>query len=124
MDNQDRVKQQIVQAVSDFQRSQLAVTCESIAVDFHPDTLVVTLRGATCPAERDYARDREAQELLERFYDKLFDVIKPVLEAKIQDILGRQVEGSRLNIDPESGVGVILLKLMSKACPKELRDAR
>ena len=68
MNKQDRLKKQIIEAVNDFQRSQLAVTCESMAVDIHPDTLVVTLRGAMCPAERDYARDREARELLKRSY--------------------------------------------------------
>lgn len=124
MNNEDRLKQRIVEAVSSFQRDQLAVTCESIAVDVHTDTLVVTLRGATCPAERNYARDREAQTLLERFYGELFDVIRPVLEARIQAILGRQVQGSRLSIDPESGAGVILLTLASEACPEELRNAR
>ena len=47
MNQQDRLKQQIVEAVSSFRETPLAVTCESIAVDFHSDNLVVTLRGAT-----------------------------------------------------------------------------
>ena len=111
MNKQDRLKQQIIEAVSSFQEAQLAVVCESITVDFHPDDLVVTLSGATCPAEREYARDRNARELLERFYNELFEVIKPILEGKIQDILGRKVQRSRLNIDPCSGAGVILLAL-------------
>ncbi len=119
MNEQDQLKQQIVQAVSSFQRNQLAVTCESIAVDFHSDNLVVTLRGATCPAERDLARDKKARELLERFYSELFDVIKPILEAKIQEILRRQIRRSRLNIDPESGAGVILLTFAGEACSEE-----
>jgi uncharacterized protein YbcI len=116
---QDELKRQIVEAVSSFQRTQLAVTCESITVDFHPHTLVVTLCGVTCPAERDFARDRNARELLEKFYDELFDVIKPILEAKIQEILGRQVRRSRMNIDPESGAGVILLSFAGEACVDE-----
>lgn len=119
VNEQDRLKQQIVQAVSSFQRTQLAVTCDSIAVDFHNDNLVVTLRGATCPAERDFARDKKARELLERFYGELFDVIKPILEAKIQEILGRQIRRSRLNIDPESGAGVILLTFAGEVCNEQ-----
>ncbi len=119
MNGQDRLKQQIIEAVGSFQEAQLAVTCESIVVDFHSDNLVVTLRGATCPAERDYARDKRARELLERFYSELFDVIKPILEAKIQEILGRKVRRSRLNIDPESGAGVILLTFAGEACLDE-----
>ena len=119
MNEQEQLKQQIVQAVSSFQRTQLAVTCKSITVDLHPDTLVVTLCGATSPAERDFARDRRARELLEKLYDELFDVIKPILEAKIQEILGRQVRRSRMNIDPESGAGVILLTFAGEACLDE-----
>jgi uncharacterized protein YbcI len=97
----------------------LAVTCESIAVDCHADTLVITLRGATSPAEKHIARDRSARELLEKFYDKLFDVIKPVLDSKIQEIPGRRVRRSRMNVDPESGAGVILLTLAGEACPED-----
>ena len=116
MDKQDRLKQQIIEAVSSFQEDQLAVACESITIDFHPDTLVVTLSGATCPAEREYAQDRNARELLERFYGELFEVIKPILEGKIQEILGRKVRRSKLNIDPCFGAGVILLTLAREAC--------
>ena len=119
MNEQERLKQQIVQAVSNFQRTQLSVTCKSITVDFHADTLVITLCGATSPAERDFARDRRTRELLEKFYDELFDVIKPILEARIQEILGRQVRRSRMKIDSESGAGVILLTFAGEACVEE-----
>ena len=119
MTKQDQLKQQIVEAVSSFQRTQLAVTCKSITVDFHADTLVITLCGATSPAERDFARDRRTRELLEKFYDELFDVIKPILEARIQEILGRQVRRSRMKIDSESGAGVILLTFAGEACVEE-----
>ena len=89
----------------------MAVTCESITVDLHADTVVITLRGVTSPAEKDLARDREARELLERFYGELFDVIKPILEAKIRETLGRHVRRSKLNMDSASGAGVILLTM-------------
>ena len=116
MDTQNDLKQQVREAVSSFQSTQLAVTCESIEVDCHADTLVVTLRGATSPVERDLARDKSARKLLETFYSELFDAIKPDLEAKIQEIIGWQVQRSRLNIDPESGAGVILFAFVGKAC--------
>ncbi len=119
MNQHDRLKQQIVEAVSSFQETQLAVICKSVVVDLHADTLVVTLCGATSPAERDFARDRKARELLDKFYSELFDVIKPILEAKIQEILGRQVRRSWLNIDPVSGAGVILLTFAGEACIEE-----
>ena len=119
MTKEDQLKRQIIKAVSSFQMTQLSVTCNSLTVDLHADTLVVTLCGATSLAERDFARDRRARELLEKFYHELFDVIKPILEAKIQEILGRQVRRSRMNIDPESGAGVILLTFAGEACAEE-----
>ena len=117
MDEQDQLTQQIAAAVSEFQKTQMAVSCESVAVDFHDETLVVTLTGTTSPAERNYARDPRARELLERFYHQLFEVIKPILETRIQEITQRQVRRSRLDIDPESGTGVILAMLTGERCP-------
>jgi uncharacterized protein YbcI len=119
MDTKYDFKQQVREAVSSFQSTQLAATCESIDVDCHADTLVVTLRGATSPVERDLARDKSARKLLETFYSELFDAIKPDLEAKVQEIIGWQVQRSRLNIDPESGAGVILFTFEGKACPED-----
>jgi uncharacterized protein YbcI len=119
MTTQDELKQQILEAVNSFQETQFAITCESIAVDCHADTLVITLRGATSPAEKDIARDNWPRELLETFYDKLFDVIKPVLESKIQEILRRRIRRSRMKIDPESGAGVILLTFAGDACSED-----
>ena len=122
MNPEHRLKQQLVEAVNTFQKRQLAVSCESIEVDLHSGTLVVTLYGATCPAEKDYARNIEARELLEKFYGELFGVIRPILEAKIQQILGQRVERSKFSIDPASGAGVILLTLIGEARSEEQMD--
>jgi len=118
MGEQEKLSRQITAVVSDFQKTQMAVSCESIAVDLHDDLLVVTLCGATSPAERDYARDRQAREVLVKFYHHLFDVTKPILEAKIQEIIRRQVRRSQLSVDPESGTGVILLTLAGEDRPE------
>jgi hypothetical protein len=42
MDDQERLREQITAAVSEFQKTQMAVSCESIVVDFHDETLLVT----------------------------------------------------------------------------------
>jgi uncharacterized protein YbcI len=94
----------------------MSAASESVEVDIHSESVVVTLRGLTCPAERDYARHRDGKALLERLHGDLYDAIKPVLETRIEGILGRQVLSSRLRTDPEAGIGVILLTLASEAC--------
>jgi len=116
MNEQNRLKQQVAEAVMSVQKDQLAVTCESITVDFHSNDLVVTLSGATCPAERHCAQDKDAQDLLARLYRELFDVVRPVLEGRIRDILGREVLRSALNIDTKSGSGAIVFTLAAEAC--------
>ena len=108
MATQERLQQQVVETVTRFQNDQMSVTPELVSVDFHPRCVVVTLQGATCPAEKNYARDRQGRELLGRFYNELFNATKPILEASITEILGRTVQQSSLSIDPESGNGVIL----------------
>lgn len=109
MDTQESLKQRVVEAVVKFEKDQMSVTPESVSVDFHPNAVVVTLQGATCPAEKQYARNKQARALLEGFYSQVFDATKPILEASIEDILGHRVERSRLSVDPESGDGVILI---------------
>ena len=111
MDTQERLKERVVEAVSAFQRDQMSVSPESVSVDFHSHCVVVTLQGASCPAERDYARERRGREMLGRFYEELFNATKPALELAIAEILGRPVQRSRFTVDSESGDGIILFTL-------------
>lgn len=119
MDREDRLKQEVVKVVTRFESDQMSVRPESISVTLQPRALLVTLRGTTCPAEKDYARGRQGRELLERLYGEVFDTAKPILEAAIEDVLGQRVQRSRLSVDTESGDGVILFTLGAKA-PSEL----
>jgi uncharacterized protein YbcI len=111
MDTPGQLKQRVVDAVGAFQRDQMSVSPESVTVDFHSNRVVVTLQGASSPAERAYARERSGREMLETFYDALFGAVKPTLETAIAEILGRPVQRSRLTVDAESGDGVILFTL-------------
>jgi len=111
MDKQERLKQQVMDAVGTFQRNQMLVSPESVSVDFHSHSVVVTLQGASCPAERDYARERRGREMLGRFYEELFNATKLTLEMAITEILGRPIRRSKLTVDAESGDGVILFAL-------------
>ena len=115
MNKYEELKRQVVTAVTKFESDQMSTNPVSISVAIHPQELVVTFRGATCPAERNYARDADARELLERFYNRLYEATKPILESTIQEILNRRVERSRLSVAPESGDGVILFALAGES---------
>ena len=119
MEDEQVMRQRVVDAVTRFQKDQMSVSAESVSVDFHPSSLVVTLQGITCPAEQNYARDKEARDLLERFHKELFEATKPVLEGAIGEILERSVQRSKLSVDPGSGDGVIVFTFKDKPCLHE-----
>lgn len=120
MDKEDRLKQEIVKVVVGFESDQMSVRPESVSVALQPRALLVTLRGTTCPAEKNYARGRQGRELLERLYGEVFDTAKPILEAAIEGILKQKVERSRMSVDAESGDGVILFALAAKTSSREM----
>lgn len=105
------LKQHIVEIITSFEREQMSVVPTSVSLDLHPQSLVVTFRGAACPADMALADDEEMARLLERFYGAVFDASKQELEVAIASILGRRVTRSKFTMDPKSGDGVLLLAL-------------
>lgn len=111
MNHEERLKEQIAEAVRSFHRDLMSVTPGEMAVDLHPGSVVVTIQGTSCQAEKDLAHDEQARELLERLHRRLFEVSRPGLEAVIERLVGRPVERSRLSVDPETGDRVLLCTL-------------
>ncbi len=111
MTGDEALNSRLGEAIARFAREQMAVGAMVTSVDVHPESVVVTLRGATCPAERNYAQDKQASERLQVLYDKLFDAARPQIEFAVADILGQPVRRSKMSIDPESGDCVILFTL-------------
>ena len=114
MDEQERLRHRIAEAVTRFHKEHMAITAELVSIDLHSQSLVVTLRDATCPAEKAFARDKKARELLEKCYIEVFGAVRTLLEAAVENALGRKVLRSMLSIDPESGEGVILFSLAAE----------
>ena len=106
---EQEIHRRIAEAVTAFQQSQISGAQCSINVSMQSDAVVITLRGVMSPAEKNYAKDRKARRLLERFYEELFDTTRPMLETSVQEILGQRVKRSRFAVDPESGDGVIVV---------------
>lgn len=111
MNREGRLKERIAEAVSDFHRDLMSVTPGEMAVDLHSGSVVVTIQGASCQAEKDLAHDERARELLERLHRRVFEVSRPALETAIERIVGRPVERSRLSVDPETGDRVLFCTL-------------
>lgn len=47
MEEHGALRQRVVDAVTRFQKDQMSVSAESVSVDLHPNSLVVTLQGIT-----------------------------------------------------------------------------
>ena len=105
------MKQHIVEIITSFEREQMSVAPTSISLDLHPQSIVVTFRGAACPADMALADNDEMARLLERFYGAVFDAAKRELEEAIASILGRRVTRSKFTMDPKSGDGFLLFTL-------------
>jgi uncharacterized protein YbcI len=116
---QQELKSRIVNAVTAFERNQMSVTPESVTVELEERSLVVVMHGVTSEAERNYARNPESRELLDRFYRELFDATKAELESSIERILDKQVAGSSLSVDSESASAVLMFRLSP---PEENRN--
>jgi uncharacterized protein YbcI len=108
MATDNRLEQRLSEAISKFLADQMSMTPSSVSVDVHPDSVVVTFRGATSRGERDCARDSQARERIERCYHDLFQVTAPPLEELVGGLVGLSIERSNLSLDVVSGDGVIL----------------
>lgn len=89
------VARRIAHAVSAFEYQRTGHAAQSVSVVLSDDTLVITLRGALSPAEKELAGRPEAAAKLRELHRQLFaDTSAPLLQA-IQYITGVEVcEGS------------------------------
>lgn len=111
MNHEGDLKDRIAQTIVRFEKDRLALAPGSVTVDISAQTIVVTLRGACAPAEREYAKDGHGRTLLERLYRELFDAVRKGLEVLISQMVGTNIESSQLIIEPASGNGLIVFTL-------------
>ena len=107
MDEWKEQMERIRVAVAAYYRKQLGIRCESAWVDRHPSCILVTVTGASSPAERDSAREKDACARLERLYGDLFETSKQEIESAVAEVMGQPVVHSRLSVDMESGDHII-----------------
>lgn len=119
MEQEDRLKQKVERAVSQFAGDCMGVAPKSIVVDIHEHSILVTLRGIIPPVERDYAKEGESRELIEKCYHSVFDVSKKAFENTLESILGQAIHSSMLNVNPESGDGVMVFNIKERAIAQE-----
>jgi len=114
MNRQSELQTRIGDVVASFGRDQMGAALELVSVSLRPDTLLITLRSVTSPAEKNLAKEERGRALLANLYSRAFDSVKQVLEAHIEEILGRPVAGAAITVEPESGNGIMSFRLIGR----------
>ncbi len=98
--------EQIATAVRVFQQQVTGHTPKDIDVVLSTDTVVVTIREALTPAERNLAKSPEGAAKVQEYHRNLFATASTELATEIQRITGRSVLESNIAIDPSTGAVV------------------
>jgi uncharacterized protein YbcI len=98
------VVQQIVEAVSAFQKQSTGRAPKAVTVVLSEDTLVVTLHEALTPAEKALATSSaDGATQMQEFHRQLFASSSESLRQEIKQITGRQVREAAAEVEPTSG---------------------
>ncbi len=73
--------------------------------------VVITLDDIVPPVERDYARDSENHELLDRSYAGVYQCTRRMAEIELEQILDRRIKNSIMHVDPKSGNAFLVFSL-------------
>ncbi len=119
MEQQDKLKLKIEEAVAKFAGDYMGVSPKTVVADIHSRSVLVTLQGIVPPVEKDYAKEAESRELVEKCYNSVFDVSKKAFESALEDILGRTVQSSMLRVNLDSGDGVMVFNVEEKTTAQE-----
>ena len=111
MEREKQLREQIAQALLRFAEVHLRVKPHAALVDIHERSVVVTLENIVPPVERDYARDNQGYELLDKSYTGVYACTRRMAEIELERILDRHIKNSILRVDPESGNAFLVFSL-------------
>lgn len=114
MEHANPLQQRIGQALIRFVGLHFRMQPQSIWVDIHERSLVVTLEDIVPPVERDYARDNRNQELIDQSYSQVFACMRHLAENEVEQILDQPVKNSIMRVDTESGNAYVVFNLAIK----------
>lgn len=102
------LKDKISDLIRDYGNEQMGIRPKAISVDIHTHSINVTLEGASHPAEMNVAKEKLSREMIEKMYSELFNVSKPVLQSRIEKLIGKSIDRSFFAVEPQYGNAVIV----------------
>jgi uncharacterized protein YbcI len=97
------VAQQLARAASAFEQQRTGHVPRSVTVVLSEDTLVITLRGALSPAEKQVAKTPAGAAQMQEFHRQLFANAADALRQEIQRITGVAVREATAEIETATG---------------------
>ncbi|MCF7975605.1 MAG: Na-translocating system protein MpsC family protein [Phycisphaerae bacterium] len=86
MEQETQLQGQIAQVLIRFADVHLRLKPRAALVDIHERSIVVTLEDMVPPVERDYARDNQGHELLDKSYTCVYACMRRMAEIELEQI--------------------------------------
>lgn len=97
-----------------FQREQLGRGAESAKTYIKDDMIIIRLQGVLTAAEKQLAMQEKGKSLVKEMRYQLEEIIRPQLEALIQEITGLNVISLHNDISTKTGERIDVIILDSK----------
>lgn len=102
-----------------FQREQLGRGAESAKTYILDDMIIIRLKGVLTAAERQLASKEKGKALIKEMRYQLEEIIRPELEAVIEEVVGIKVVSLHNDISTKTGERIDVIVLEEKVCFEE-----
>ncbi len=112
MESRGKLEAEISNNMITFQREQLGRGAESAKTYIIDDMIIVRLKGVLTSAESQLAKTEEGKALVKEMRFRLEEIIRPKLEALIEEITGIRVVSLHNDISTKTGerIDVVILE--------------
>lgn len=109
--SKERIELEIGKKIAEFLKEQIGEKTEDVITRIMEDTIMVKLKEALPPAERQLMREPEGIRAVKELKEKLIEGIKPRLENIIKELTDSKVINSHSSIDSRTGDRIILFSI-------------
>jgi uncharacterized protein YbcI len=103
IETNSQITQQLAHMAGALQQQRTGLAPKAVTVILSEDTLVVTLRGALTPAEKDLARTPQGAAQVQEFHRQLFATSSDSMRQEIKSIIGGEVREAAAEIETAAG---------------------
>lgn len=100
----------ITSEIRQFTRNWLGFAPRLINIDYHQQSIAVTMTDMLAEAEKNASKHKDISELLVKNHISAYKSVRNILETKVAEFSEKMVAGSSLMLDPESNCATLLFK--------------